>query len=775
MASKAVDVAHELAEDMARDQWQQEVLGRLQTSQAELDRLTQLMEFLNGPLASICDKAAAFADQQEDLPDIVSRAIAADPSLSQVLHGIDGLKLQFHVVQNDIQRLAQNQEDAKPVYTRMNRVADYFDELWVAGVKPKQFAHCFEQFLLVIDRIGNDDTADVDEVLLDLRTATPKAASVCVLEAAAATRSFQYVIADKAMKTAVRLKPDDQELIELSRRVTDLATNVTPKNPTPRKDSHHTGQRLQLGDSIDGWLLETRLGAGGWGQVFKATRDGQTRAIKVMHPEYASDRAFVDRFLKEIETLIKLPRHDNLVQFGNHFFCPHKQTWYLSMEYIEGWTLESYLEAKGPLTEGQVRKLFLDLVGGLAEAHSKGLVHRDIKPSNLIVRKDDQKLVLVDFGLAVGVEDFGHTRVGGISVQFAAPEQHYGDPATQASDVFCLCAVMHYALHYDKPEVRKPNGFTENLAPPSLRDAIVGGMKINVAERFRNATDLFQALSGKSAIQPRPSQKLEEKPFDPVTEYAQWNQQIPDRIERGQVITNRLGMKFAAVPLGRSWLGGGGGILGSKEFVLEKGLYCGVYPVTQAEWQAVMGYNPSHFQGNPRYPVEMVSWNCVQTFLEKLNEKNPQDGLLYRLPTEQEWEYICRGAPLSSPFQSQYDFYFARSKTDLSANPSNDLSSTQANFNGNYPAGSASKGPYLQRPSDVGSYLPNPLGIYDMHGLVWEWTQSTDGASYLRVIRGGSWLTRRGVDCTASSRSSSGPTSVWQDRGFRILAVPTKT
>ena len=61
-------------------------------------------------------------------------------------------------------------------------------------------------------------------------------------------------------------------------------------------------------------------------------------------------------------------------------------------------------------------------------------------------------------------------------------------------------------------------------------------------------------------------------------------------------------MKFAWVPPGKSWLGGGGGKPGTQEFTLPQGLWCGVYPVTQAEWQAVMGNNPSHFKGNPRTP-----------------------------------------------------------------------------------------------------------------------------------------------------------------------------
>ena len=103
--------------------------------------------------------------------------------------------------------------------------------------------------------------------------------------------------------------------------------------------------------------------------------------------------------------------------------------------------------------------------------------------------------MFVDFGLAVGVEDVGQTRVGGMTIQFAAPEQHYGESANQASDVFSLCAVMHYAVDYDNPDLRKPNRFTAKVAPESLRDALTRGMVGNLDERLQNAVQLLELFS----------------------------------------------------------------------------------------------------------------------------------------------------------------------------------------------------------------------------------------------------------------------------------------
>jgi serine/threonine protein kinase len=242
--------------------------------------------------------------------------------------------------------------------------------------------------------------------------------------------------------------------------------------------------------------------------------------------------------------------------------------------------------------------------------------------------------------------------------------------------------------------------------------------------------------------------------------------------QMGVSIAPGIEMKFDWVPSGVTWLGGGGGKPGTYSFTLKEGLWCGVYPVTQAEWQAVMGDNPSQFKGNPRYPVESVSWDRVQEFLKKLNQRKQGEGLLYRLPTSDELEYICRGGALSKEQsnhlfnleaieQSKYHFYFARSRTDLTPAPSNDLSHTQANFDNK-----------LAHPSDVGSYVPNPLGIYDLHGNVWQWTDTVDEGGLSRLVRGGSWHNGAAF-CAASYGVGRAPDIAYDHLGFRLLAVPS--
>lgn len=155
---------------------------------------------------------------------------------------------------------------------------------------------------------------------------------------------------------------------------------------------------------------------------------------------------------------------------------------------------------------------------------------------------------------------------------------------------------------------------------------------------------------------------------------------------------------------------------------IAKPFYLGIHEVTQAEWTAVMGTNPSRFAGCARCPVERVTFHDVERFLARLNERSRWPG--FRLPTEAEWEYACRAGGSAA--------YGADATIDRS----------RANVNG-------------MQTRAVGSYAPNAWGLFDMSGNVWEWT-SDDYAPYAgvtapqspaftpdrKVIRGGSWLFR---------------------------------
>jgi len=240
-------------------------------------------------------------------------------------------------------------------------------------------------------------------------------------------------------------------------------------------------------------------------------------------------------------------------------------------------------------------------------------------------------------------------------------------------------------------------------------------------------------------------------------------------------------MTFAPLKKGTTYLGWDGNKGSAKKTEIKEDFEIAAHAVTQGQWQAVMGNNPSGFsrrgssQGSVSgiseeelklFPVESVSWDDCQEFIKKLNEKERGSGWVYRLPTEAEWEYSCRGGATSEA-DGSYHFYFEK--------PTNDISSSQANFNGNYPFGKGEKGSFLGRPTRVGSYPANKLGLCDMHGNVWQWCSDLynpkDGSSH-RVFRGGNWRDASGY-CRAANRSAYAPSLRISLLGLRLARVPS--
>ena len=205
--------------------------------------------------------------------------------------------------------------------------------------------------------------------------------------------------------------------------------------------------------------------------------------------------------------------------------------------------------------------------------------------------------------------------------------------------------------------------------------------------------------------------------------------------------------------------------------------FMGKYAVTQKQWQAVAALekvkidlesNPSRFKGD-NLPIECVSWDDAQEFCARLSQKTQKT---YRLPSEAEWEYACRGRT-TTPF-----YYFGETiSTDL------------ANYNGNYTYGNGVKGEYREKTTKVGIFPANPCGLYDMCGNVWEWCEDewhenymnapsdgsvwSDGSNEYRIIRGGSWMNYP-KHCRAASRSNSnkaGSDNIYGSIGFRIVCA----
>jgi formylglycine-generating enzyme required for sulfatase activity len=224
---------------------------------------------------------------------------------------------------------------------------------------------------------------------------------------------------------------------------------------------------------------------------------------------------------------------------------------------------------------------------------------------------------------------------------------------------------------------------------------------------------------------------------------------------------NSLGMEFVLIPAGTFQMGTNDSDANSNEqpahtVRITRPFYLGKYEVTQGQWQAVMGNNPSRFTGDPNRPVENVSWEDVQEFVRRLNSR--EGGATYRLPTEAEWEYAARAGTTTR-------WSFGDDASQLGR---------YAWYEGN--AGGQTH--------PVGQLQPNPWGLYGMHGNVWEWVQDwygtyTSGTAVdpaglssgsTRVNRGGSW-NNTARNCRSANRNDDTPGNRNDNLGFRLLST----
>jgi len=516
------------------------------------------------------------------------------------------------------------------------------------------------------------------------------------------------------------------------------------------------------------YYLKKLLGVGGFGAVFSADEvigDQVIRevAVKVMQVDPDNKKRQLDELI--ISTKLKHFALLNCIS-PEQAEIEKVECWGLVMELAQG-SLADRLK-KSALTNAEIETLVKQMAEGLQYLHSQNVVHRDVKPANLLSVNNNWKIG--DFGIArmldAGKEEKVTTNQVGTD-KYMPPEAYNGN-LQFTCDWWSLgiivieAATGNFAFgEYTTPlQLMKKVVNEEPTIPDALSPAlqeIVRGCLIKEPQKRWTAKQVLDALtpvlttpikgsvgsvgfSGSSLIK------------------GSWggsNQSFTENLPNG------IALEMIAIPAGSFMMGSTDGADYEKpqHQVTLNAFHIGKYPITQEQYQAVIGNNPSYFVKGGKYPVDSVSWEDAQAFCEKLSKMT---GKTYRLPSESEWEYACRTG-------KQTRYYFGDNENQLK-----EYAWYDANSN--------------SQTQPVGQKKPNKWGLYDVLGNVWEWSEDdwhsnyngapTDGRAWIdnnnrsqfkdRIIRGGSWCDGSRF-CSCSYRYFL--FAAWRDNviGFRVV------
>ena len=541
---------------------------------------------------------------------------------------------------------------------------------------------------------------------------------------------------------------------------------------------------LEIGTRLGHYRILALLGRGGMADVYRAEdeRLGREVALKAVPPEFARDPERVERFEREVRAAARLS-HAGIVtvyEFGRgeglHFY---------TMELMRGGDLKGRIRSHPEgMAEAEARSVAAAITRALDYAHRRGFVHRDVKPENILFDEDGTPQ-LADFGIAKAMGSGTRMTATGMSIgspHYMSPEQARGQAVDGRSDLYSLGVVFYEMLtgrlpfdaadalavayaHVNDPVPELPRELAEwqpvvdRLLAKALEDRY--GTAIELTEVM--ATDGFPGPSATRVIPVTPETGSTTGAMESGTGLTGGSKPQWDAPAGKSAVFD--GMEFVWVPAGAFRMGSTSRVANDDErpvtqVRISRGFWLGKYQVTQGQWEAVMGSNPSRFKEYGRdCPVERVSWTDVQAFATKLNART---GERYRLPTEAEWEYAARAGTATDTY--------AGDLTNPKGSDSivNGLAWYYGNSNG--------------RTRSVGQKAPNAFGLFDMLGNVWEWVGDWYGeysggtvtdpvgpsSGSNRVYRGGSWY-YFARDCRSALRSRYSPDGRIDGLGFRLL------
>ncbi|OWK40434.1 SUMF1/EgtB/PvdO family nonheme iron enzyme [Fimbriiglobus ruber] len=585
--------------------------------------------------------------------------------------------------------------------------------------------------------------------------------------------------------------------------------------------------RLRPGGDLPGledWRLVEARGMGECSEVWVGTSESQAEhspaALK-----FATDPATAAQVVARQDLLVKvfdLNDVPGIVPLRSVYLESNPPC--LDVGYVHGYDLTGLIHewrwrynAAKPEAAARLIRRIAEIV---AVAHAKGIVHRDLKPSNVLLHPTDGGK------FTVWVTDFGWGQIaaarsmelhrggtprgeqqrlalrGAHTPLYASPQLARKEAPDPRDDVHAL-GVMWYQLLKRDPHVSAPVGsdWADEFRSAGLSDdharLLSACVTTRADKRPADAAALADAIAKCPAGTPHPARVDDGSRVVRLKSPSTQSGVIP--VARGKaagavaavapapargaanlprLVTNSVGLTFALIQPGTFAMGAPDDEPGRRshdgplrDVKISRPFYLSVFPVTQSQYEQVCRANPSHFTaargGGPDHPVESVRYHDAELFctaLEGLSEEE-RLGRAYRLPTEAEWEYACR-AGTKGPFYT-----------------GERMSQKDAHIAGTGPGGKVIS---PEKTAPVGSYSPNPWGLYDMCGNVQEWTQDWYDEHYyhdaprcdpqgpdrgkVKTTRGGCWMMTAG-DCRSAARRPQGPDNPSNVVGFRVILV----
>lgn len=525
---------------------------------------------------------------------------------------------------------------------------------------------------------------------------------------------------------------------------------------------------LKPGDRIKEYEIKEKIGTGGMATVFRAYQPSLNReiALKVLSSNY-SNQTGVKRFIEEAKLAAKV-EHYNVVPIYD--VGKDKGHYFIAMKLINGVSLSDEIKKQGKIPVEEAIRITIAVCGALSKAQEKGVIHRDIKPHNIILEGDD--VYVADFGIAKALNELKDKTSHVIGTpSYMSPERCNGHSGDIRSDIYSLGITIYQMLTGKVPFVadnpialcllhqeKQPDPLDIGPEFGWLNKVVQKCLAKKSEHRYQNPDELKKSLVKKEAPPVKiPWMLLLTSTLAlvclVVIGVSIFKLTTSDVVEKKLTVKNSpktytdkiTGMEFVFVKGGTYEMGDtfeeGEDDENPVHTVTVSDFYIGKYEVTQGQWETVMGDNPSHFMNcGENCPVENVSWYDVMTFIRKLNS---MADVKYDLPTEAEWEYVCRDKGANIRFGTGSD-------TISSDHANYDAERDEAHY--------STAGTYRGKTTPVGYFnysYPGELEVYDLSGNVWEWVKdSYDSAAYeqhsennpiymdtdaYRVIRGGSW------------------------------------